>query len=131
LGHKSQLREIHYRMAVSLMPTLPILFSSPSFTSAIATGGNYSSRLPLQASPLPCIPHVQASPAAAKATPPSSIEHETVDENYDGAAPKMLSSYEPFLWGDYFLNYEPKPLQRSDKWTSTCCLRVATARWKE
>ncbi|XBI53133.1 hypothetical protein VPH35_035417 [Triticum aestivum] len=85
-------------MAVSLMPTLPILFSSPSFTSAIATGGNYSSRLPLQASPLPCIPHVQASPAAAKATPPSSIEHETVDENYDGAAPKMLSSYEPFLW---------------------------------
>ncbi|XP_037488839.1 tau-cadinol synthase-like [Triticum dicoccoides] len=105
-------------MAVSLMPTPPILFSSPSFASAIATGGYYSSHLPLRASPRPCIPHVQASPAAAKATPSSSIEHKTADEDYDDVAPKTLSSYGPSLWGDYFLNHEPKPLQRSEKWMS-------------
>ncbi|XBI99473.1 hypothetical protein VPH35_019548 [Triticum aestivum] len=105
-------------MAVSLTPTPPILFSNPFFSSAIATRGNYSSRLPLQASPRPCFPHVQASPVAAKATPSSSIEQETTDVDYDDVAPKMLSSYGPSLWGDYFLNYEPKPLQRSEKWMS-------------
>ncbi|VAH27275.1 unnamed protein product [Triticum turgidum subsp. durum] len=98
-------------MAVSLTPTPPILFSSPFFSSAIATRGNYSSRLPLQASPRPCFPHVQASPVAAKSTPSSSIEQETTDVDYDDVAPKTLSSYGPSLWGDYFLNYEPKPLQ--------------------
>ncbi|VAH27274.1 unnamed protein product [Triticum turgidum subsp. durum] len=105
-------------MAVSLTPTPPILFSSPFFSSAIATRGNYSSRLPLQASPRPCFPHVQASPVAAKSTPSSSIEQETTDVDYDDVAPKTLSSYGPSLWGDYFLNYEPKPLQRSEKWMS-------------
>ncbi|XP_044319526.1 tau-cadinol synthase-like [Triticum aestivum] len=84
-------------MAVSLMPTLPILSSSSSFSSAVATGGNYSSRLPLQASPRPRLSHVQAS-RESKATPSSSIEHETTDEGSEDAAPKTLSSYGPSLW---------------------------------
>uniref|UniRef100_M8CFP9 Myrcene synthase, chloroplastic n=1 Tax=Aegilops tauschii TaxID=37682 RepID=M8CFP9_AEGTA len=105
-------------MAASLKPTPAILLSRPC---SISTGGNYSSRLPLQPSPRPRFPHVQASPAT-EATPTSRVEHETRD-TYNhvasagvAAAPKTLSRYEPSLWGDYFLDYEPKPLQRSEKW---------------
>lgn len=128
LGCKSQLHKIHYRMAVSLMPTLPILFSRPSFSSAVATGGNYYSRLPLQASPRPCLPHVQAS-CESKATPSSSIEHKTTDEGYEDAAPQTLSSYGPSLWGDYFLNYEPKPLQAYTTPTYTYNLLSSSSLW--
>ncbi|XP_044983831.1 tau-cadinol synthase-like [Hordeum vulgare subsp. vulgare] len=32
------------------------------------------------------------------------------------AAPEKLSSHQASLWGDYFLNYQPKPLKRSEKW---------------
>ncbi|VAH27251.1 tau-cadinol synthase-like isoform X1 [Triticum urartu] len=101
-------------MAASLKPTPAILLSSPCSSSA------YSSRLPLQPSPRPRFPHVQASPAT-EATPASRVEHETrYTYNHASAgvaaAPKTLSSYEPSLWGDYFLDYEPKPLQRSEKW---------------
>ncbi|KAM3371465.1 hypothetical protein ACQJBY_018721 [Aegilops geniculata] len=109
-------------MAASLKPTTAILLSSPCSSSAISTGGNYSSRLPLQPSLRPRFPHVQASPAT-EATPTSRVEHETRDTYYNhvasagvAAAPKTLSSYEPSIWGDYFLSYEPKPLQRSEKW---------------
>ncbi|XBI89682.1 hypothetical protein VPH35_027454 [Triticum aestivum] len=102
-------------MAASLKPTPAILLSSPCSSPA------YSSRLPLQPSPRPRSPHVQASPAT-EATPTSRIEHETrgtynhVASAGVAATPKTLSSYEPSLWGDYFLSYEPKPLQRSEKW---------------
>ncbi|KAI4995111.1 hypothetical protein ZWY2020_035014 [Hordeum vulgare] len=32
------------------------------------------------------------------------------------AAPEKLPSHQASLWGDYFLNYQPKPLKRSEKW---------------
>lgn len=34
------------------------------------------------------------------------------------AAPEKLPGHQTSLWGDYFLNYQPKPLQRSEKWMS-------------
>ncbi|KAF0887855.1 hypothetical protein E2562_004064 [Oryza meyeriana var. granulata] len=30
--------------------------------------------------------------------------------------PKTASVFHPTVWGDFFINYEPKPLQRSEKW---------------
>uniref|UniRef100_A0A0E0DCN3 Uncharacterized protein n=1 Tax=Oryza meridionalis TaxID=40149 RepID=A0A0E0DCN3_9ORYZ len=29
---------------------------------------------------------------------------------------KEVSSFEPSVWGDFFINYDPKPLQRSEDW---------------
>ncbi|XP_044964596.1 tau-cadinol synthase-like isoform X1 [Hordeum vulgare subsp. vulgare] len=109
-------------MVVTLKPTTVILLSSHCFSSAISIGGSYTSRLALPASPRPRFPHVQALPVT-KATTSYNDEHEATDRNNHvasgaAAAPKTLSRYEPSIWGDYFLDYEPKPLQRSEKWMS-------------
>ncbi|XP_052152134.1 tau-cadinol synthase-like isoform X1 [Oryza glaberrima] len=34
----------------------------------------------------------------------------------DGIAHEKVFSYEPSVWGDFFINYGPQPLQRSEEW---------------
>ncbi|VAH43065.1 unnamed protein product [Triticum turgidum subsp. durum] len=100
-------------MAASLKPTPAILLSSPCSSPA------YSSRLPLQPSPRPRSPHVQASPAT-EATPTSRIEHETRGTYNHVASAGVAATPYTSATCTYNLCFPPNPyslhFQRSEKW---------------
>uniref|UniRef100_A0A0E0KP61 Uncharacterized protein n=1 Tax=Oryza punctata TaxID=4537 RepID=A0A0E0KP61_ORYPU len=45
---------------------------------------------------------------------PRHAEHVVYSEPVTPA--KEVSSFEPCVWGNFFINYDPKPLQRSEDW---------------